>query len=254
MTCLKGWIIMRLDQWLQTNNENFTRTKAQDAIKAGRVSVNNRVVTKPAFAVDTTDTIEVQEIEHDYVSRAGGKLLAAYDAFGIDTHGQVVLDIGASTGGFTQCALEHGACKVYALDVGHLQLSDKLAANPAVVKMEGVNIRDITCRMFDPLPQFVCMDVSFISAATALQALFAQFIPEHLVVLVKPQFECGKQALNKRGVIRHPKYETLAQEKIRAVLAPYYGSIRTIASPVVGRTGNQEYVVYASKRKGEVHD
>ncbi len=238
---------MRLDQQLaQTLG---SRTRAADAIKQGRVSVNGKTITKPAFEIEETDTIDVAQADHDYVSRAGGKLLAAYDAFGIDTKGQTVLDIGASTGGFTQCALEHGAAKVYALDVGHLQLAPALEADPRVVKMEGVNAKTISKDWFDPAVDFVCMDVSFISALSILEPLFKQFVPKHMVILVKPQFECGPKALNKKGVIRHPKYEKEALDKVKTFLGQYYQKIQAIPSPVVGRKGNQEYVVYASKRR-----
>lgn len=241
---------MRLDQYL--SQSLGSRTRAQDAIKAGRVSVNGKTITKPAFELDESsmETVEVAKAEHDYVSRAGGKLLAAYDAFDIQTGNQVVLDIGASTGGFTQCALEHGASMVYALDVGHLQLSPSLQADERVVEMEGVNARAIQKDWFDPLPQFVCMDVSFISALSILEPLFAQFVPEHMAVLVKPQFECTRSALNKKGVIKNKKYEAQALEKVSTALSKHYAFVRSIPSPVVGRSGNQEYVVYAKNRRG----
>lgn len=238
---------MRLDQYLATSLGS--RTRAADAIKAGRVSVNGQVITKPAFDMDLDDQIEVQQIEHDYVSRAGGKLAAAYDAFSIDTLNQVVLDIGASTGGFTQCALEHGAKKVYALDVGHLQLNETLAQDCRVVKMEGVNARGMQKDWFDETIDFICMDVSFISAITILEPVFEQFVPQHCVILCKPQFECGPKALNKKGVIRHVKYEKEALEKLTLFLKRYYKTVKSIPSPVVGRKGNQEYVLYAKGRR-----
>lgn len=239
---------MRLDQHLAKTLGS--RTRAADAIKAGRVSANGKVITKPAFDFNPdVDQLEVQEIEHDYVSRAGGKLAAAYDAFLIDTQDQVVLDIGASTGGFTQCALEHGAKKVYALDVGHLQLNETLAKDPRVVKMEGVNARGMQKDWFEEQIDFICMDVSFISAITILEPVFNQFIPQHCVILCKPQFECGPKALNKKGVIRHVKYEKEALEKLTLFLKQYYKTVRSIPSPVVGRKGNQEYVLYAKERR-----
>ncbi len=241
---------MRLDQYLA--NELGSRTRAADAIKAGRVTVNQKAVTRPAFEVNPEDDIQVSKAEHDYVSRAGGKLQAAYDAFGFSTQDEVVLDIGASTGGFTQCALEHGARKVYALDVGHLQLSEKLKNDPRVVEKEGVNVKEIKQEDFSEPIDFVCMDVSFISAIQALGYVFDQFVPEHLAVLVKPQFECGPKALNKKGVIKHPKYEKEALEAMISLLKSYYSSIRSIPSPVIGRKGNQEYIVYAEKRRDPV--
>lgn len=238
---------MRLDQYL--SQSLGSRTRASDAIKAKRVSVNGKIITKPAFLVEETDQIEVSSIEHDYVSRAGGKLLAAIDAFQIDLQDQYVLDIGASTGGFTQCALEHGAKKVYALDVGHLQLSPLLESDPRVVKMEGINAKDIKKDFFQEDIDFICMDTSFIRALDILRPVLKQFVPKHLVVLVKPQFECGPKALNKKGVIRHPKYEKEALDKVLDFLQHDYIITNWIASPVVGRKGNQEYLVYATKRR-----
>lgn len=238
---------MRLDQYLA--KQLGSRTRAADAIKAGRVCVDGKTITKPAFEIDETQQIEVAQAEHDYVSRAGGKLAAAYDAFAIDTDNQVVLDIGASTGGFTQCALEHGAKKVYALDVGHLQLNEKLDQDSRVVKMEGVNARGMQKSWFEETIDFICMDVSFISAITILEPVFTQFIPQHCVILCKPQFECGPKALNKKGVIRHPKYEKEALDKLTQFLKPYYQKVKSIPSPVVGRKGNQEYVLYAYERR-----
>ncbi len=238
---------MRLDLYLR--NLLNSRTRAADAIKAGRVQVNGKTITKPAFQISENDEIQIAPIQHDYVSRAGGKLLAAIEAFHIDIEGQCVLDIGASTGGFTQCCLEHGASKVYALDVGHLQLSPLLEKNPRVVKMEGINAKTIKKDWFDPPIAFLCMDTSFISALDILRPVFKEFVPDHLVVLVKPQFECGKQALNKKGVIRHPKYEKEALDKVLGFLNTFYAITKWIPSPVVGREGNQEYLVYASQRR-----
>lgn len=238
---------MRLDQKLA--DPLGSRTRAADAIKSGRVTVNSKVITRPAYEIEEGDVVEVAAVDHDYVSRAGGKLLAAYDAFDLSTQNETVLDIGASTGGFTQCALEHGASKVYALDVGHPQLAPSLEADPRVVKMEGVNAKTISKDWFHPPIDFVCMDVSFISAISILEPLFTQFVPKHMVILVKPQFECGPKALNKKGVIRHPKYEKEALEKVKAFLGQYYQNLQAIPSPVVGRKGNQEYVIYASKRR-----
>lgn len=243
---------MRADLYLA--EKLGSRTRAADAIKAGRVSVNGKAISRPAFEIEEGDVVEVQSVEHDYVSRAGGKLLAALDAFSLDFDGKSVLDIGASTGGFTQCALEHGANKVYALDVGHLQLSPTLKEDARVVEMEGVNAKTIRADWFDPLPDAVVMDVSFISAISILEPLFAQFVPEEIVVLVKPQFECTKSALNKKGVIKKKKDELQALEKVSIFLEKYYAKVRSIPSPVVGRNGNQEYLVCGLKRRENLDD
>lgn len=239
---------MRLDQYL--TKELQTRTRAQDAIKEGRVLVDGKVITKSSFDVKEgmEDKVEVLPAQNDFVSRAGGKLEGAVSAFSIDLKDQVVLDIGASTGGFTQCCLNHGASKVYALDVGHLQLSPVLDQDCRVVKMEGTNAKTITKDMFAEPIDFVCMDVSFISSRSVLEPLFEQFLPRHLVLLFKPQFEVGKQALRK-GIVKDPKTGLQAAKGLEQWLLQYYSEVKMIPSPVVGRKGNQEYLLYAAKER-----
>lgn len=235
---------MRLDKYL--SETLGSRVRAQDAIREGRVWINGRPAAKPSCTVTEEDQIEVRPKEHDYVSRAGGKLYAAIEAWNIDLTGTTVLDIGASTGGFTQCALEHGADCVYALDVGHLQLSDILKQDPRVHEMEGINARNIRKDWFDRHIDFVCMDVSFISCRSILEPLLKEFIPDSMVILVKPQFEAGKSHV-KGGIVRSPSVrEKVLQETVR-FLEGYYRKIRTMESPVIGRKGNQEYLLYACK-------
>lgn len=234
---------MRLDQYLA--RELKTRTRAQDAIAAGRVSVNGKTVSKASFPVSETDTVTIAPADQDFVSRAGGKLEAAIQEFGIDLQDDVVLDIGASTGGFTQCALSHGAQKVYALDVGTLQLDEKLRQDPRVISMENTNARQIRTDWFDEPVDFVCMDVSFISSITLLEPLLACMHPESMVILVKPQFECGKSALNKKGIVRNEKLGLQAAAKVKDFLKGFYPHVYTMPSPVKGRGGNQEYLLYA---------
>ena len=168
----------RLDVYLKDHFK--TRTKAQDAIKEGRIKVNDIVIRKPGFDVSENDTVYIEPISQEYVSRAAYKLLAAFDAFQIDTKDQVVLDIGASTGGFTQVCLDHGAKKVYALDVGHLQLDADLEKDERIVKMEGYNARHIDSKDFKENIDFICMDVSFISSKTILEALFEKLSFKHI--------------------------------------------------------------------------
>lgn len=226
-----------------------TRAKAQDAIEEGRVSVNGKVITKPSFQVELTDKIEIAPKENDYVSRAGNKLQAAFDAFDINITDQVVLDIGASTGGFTDVCLRHNAKKVYALDVGHLQLAKELDENEKVVKMEGMNARDIQSNWFyDPI-EFVCMDVSFISCKTILETVFKELPVEHLAFLIKPQFECGPTLLNKQGVLKDKKVQQRIVEDIKKFVSVNYGYVRVIPCPITGRSGNQEYMLYAKERR-----
>ena len=228
-----------------------SRTKAQDHIKKGLVEVNGKVIQKSSFLVTEQDSIVIKNDGYEFVSRAAYKLLGAMDTFHIDISHQVVLDIGASTVGFTDVCLRHDAKKVYALDVGHLQLSPKLETDPRVIKMEGKNARELEVSWFDEPIDFICMDVSFISCQTILEHVFTQMIPSHLVVLVKPQFECGPQALNKHGVLKNEKLAKQIIAQKEAFLKMYYKNVDVMKSPIQGRSGNQEYVVYAQERRSK---
>ena len=226
-----------------------TRTRAKDVIQEGRVLVNGKIITKASFLVDENDTIEIQEKENDFVSRAGQKLQGAFDAFGIQIDNQVVLDIGASTGGFTDVCLRHNAKKVYALDVGHLQLSQKLESDSRVIPYEGRNARMIEPDWFDEAIDFVCMDVSFISCRTILDVVFEKLNVKHMAILVKPQFECGPDALNKHGVLRNEKLRTKIIEGVKEYLLTQYKHVYTMDSVLSGRSGNQEAIVYAFEKR-----
>ena len=226
-----------------------TRTRAKDAIQEGRVFVNGKVITKASFLVDENDVIEIQEKENDFVSRAGQKLQGAFDAFDIHIENEVVLDIGASTGGFTDVCLRHNAKKVYALDVGHLQLSAKLENDERVVKYEGRNAREMIPEWFDEPIDFICMDVSFISCTTILDVVFKQLDVKHMAILVKPQFECGPDALNKHGVLRNEKLRTKIIEGVKQYLLTHYKHVYTMDSVLSGRSGNQEAIVYAFEKR-----
>ncbi|MBQ0065305.1 MAG: TlyA family RNA methyltransferase [Firmicutes bacterium] len=221
-----------------------TRAKAQDAIKEGRVSVNGKVISKPSFLIEENDEIKIEEKEDDFVSRAGHKLKAAIDTFHISVENQTVLDIGASTGGFSDVCLRHGAKKVYALDVGHLQLAKELDEDSRIVKMEGYNAKELDPADFDPL-DFICMDVSFISCKTILERIFEVLPVAHLAILVKPQFECGPKALNKQGVLKDKKLQQKIVEDVKNYVFSKYKTVKVIPSPIVGRSGNQEYILYA---------
>ena len=226
-----------------------TRAKAQDAIKEGRVSVNGKVITKPGILIYEEDTIQIESKEDDFVSRAGHKLEAAFQTFKFSIDEQVVLDIGASTGGFSDVCLRHHAKKVYALDVGHLQLAKQLDEDSRVVKMEGKNARDIVQDWFDDAIDFVCMDVSFISAKTILQQIFETLSFSHMAILIKPQFECGPTYLDKHGVLKNEKIRNKIVEDMKAYIFCEFASVQVIPSPITGRSGNQEYIVYATKRR-----
>lgn len=222
-----------------------TRARAQDAIKEGRVSVNGKVIVKNSFLVEDDDIIEIQEDENQYVSRAAHKLEIVFQEFNVDITNQIVLDIGASTGGFTDVCLRHGAKKVYALDVGHLQLDEKLDQDPRVVKMEGRNAKEMETNWFKDDIDFICMDVSFISCKTILKRIFEILPVSHLVVLIKPQFECGPTYLNKQGVLKDKKIQKKIVDDVSNYVSTKYKKIKIIPSPITGRSGNQEYVLYA---------
>ena len=230
---------LRLDKALL--NEISSRAKAQDMIKEGKVSVNGKVITKASFLVIDEDEIVVAHTEDEFVSRGAFKLKGCLDKYNVDIKNQVVLDIGASTGGFTDVCLRYGAKKVYALDVGHLQLAKELDQDLRVIKMEGCNAREIVPEWFDETIDFMCMDVSFISCKTILEVLSIN----HIAILVKPQFECGPQALNKHGVLKNSKLALQIVENVKAFLFQYYRSVEAMPSILEGRSGNQEYMVYA---------
>lgn len=234
---------IRLDKVLL--NQISSRAKAQDMIKEGKISVNGKVITKSSFLVGDEDDIVVTHTEDEFVSRGAFKLKGCLDKYNVNIQNQVVLDIGASTGGFTDVCLRYGAKKVYALDVGHLQLAKELDQDCRVIKMEGHNAREIVPEWFDESIDFMCMDVSFISCKTILEHVLRVLSIRHIAILVKPQFECGPTALNKHGVLKNSKLALQIVEDVKSFLFQYYGSVEAMPSILEGRSGNQEYMVYA---------
>lgn len=226
-----------------------SRSKAVDAIKQGLVSVNGKVVTKPSFLVKEIDEIEYHTPNDGYVSRGAYKLKAAFDAFGFSIKDEVCLDIGASTGGFTDICLRQKAKMVYALDVGHLQLDPRLEQDPRVISMEKCNARELEASWFDEPIEFMCMDVSFISCKTILEQVFQELSVKHFVTLIKPQFECGPSALNRNGILKNEKMAHKIVEDIRSFVFTQYEKVDVIPCPIQGRKGNQEFVLYATNRR-----
>ncbi len=220
-----------------------TRTRAQDAIAQGRVLVNGKVIYKASYDVKAEDSIEVIPDE-GYASRGAYKLKGALDAWHIDLKDRVVLDIGASTGGFTDLCLREGARKVYALDVGHLQLADSLRNDERVICMEGVNAREVSPAMFEEAPDFVCMDVSFISAKKIIEPFATRLAPDEAVILVKPQFEAGPQALNGRGILKNEKTRERILNDMAAFANQYYKDVQIMDCPLPGRDGNREALLH----------
>jgi len=235
----------RLDVALVARGLAPTREKAQALILAGRVAVDGRPATKAGQAVGDEASIAVAEPPHPYVSRGGVKLAAALDGFGIDPTGRTCLDVGASTGGFTDCLLQRGAARVYAVDVGHGQLDAKLRADPRVVVREKVNARSLS---EDDVPERVpvaVVDVSFISLRLVLPAVAARVAPGGAIVaLVKPQFEAGRREVPRGGVVRSEETRRRVVEEIaEAGRALGLSVLGVLPSPIAGARGNAEFLL-----------
>lgn len=243
---------LRLDKALVNRGLCESRTKAQHLIGAGVVLVNSKVITQNKYLVHAEDKIILSGNPYPYVSRAGLKLAKAAKVFDIAFNGMTVLDVGASTGGFTDYALRQGARKVFALDVGHDQLHSSLRHNPRVVNMEGVHIRDLINIGLPEKIDIICVDVSFIS----LQHVFLAIIPfietdTKVVVLIKPQFESGMRHL-KHGVVKDPKrhLEILTQVEEQAIRKGLRIEQATY-SPYCGDAGNIEFLAYFKPTSGK---
>jgi 23S rRNA (cytidine1920-2'-O)/16S rRNA (cytidine1409-2'-O)-methyltransferase len=235
---------LRLDQLLVARGYFESREKAQRAIMAGGVSIGEQRADKPGTRVAEDAAITVKTAER-YVGRGGLKLEAALAHFGLDPTGVTCLDIGASTGGFTDCLLQHGAAKVFAIDVGHSQLDWKIRSDPRVVVREKLNARYLT-RTDIPDPIAVCViDVSFISLTLILPPAAALLSNGGVIVpLIKPQFELRKEDVGRGGVVREPALHERAVEKIRAFAAtmPSLAWSGVIESPILGGEGNKEFL------------
>jgi len=236
----------RLDRLLVERGLAESRQKAQALILAGQVSIGEGAPGgKPGQLVANDAPLSVAGGLR-YASRGGLKLEAALDGFGIDVSGLVCLDIGASTGGFTDCLLQRGALMVYAVDVGTGQLDWRLRQDPRVVVRERINARYLAWEAIGRLVDLVTCDVSFISATLILPAA-AQFLHpgSRVVVLAKPQFEAGRRQVGKGGIVRDPRARAEAVEKVsRAVAGLGFGRVEAMECPVPGAEGNREHLVY----------
>lgn len=224
-----------------------SRARAQAAIAAGLVTVDGAPVRKASEPIAPDAALHAAPA-HPYVSRGGLKLVAALDHFGFDPKGQVCLDIGASTGGFCEVLLARGARRVYAVDVGRAQLHASLRANPAVVSLEETDIRTLDPTKFAAQPDFIVIDVSFISLKAVLPAadrLAAR--PARLIALIKPQFEAGRSKV-KKGIVRDPAVHAAVCDDIVAFTASLGWEIEgTIPSPIEGGEGNKEFLMAARR-------
>lgn len=236
---------MRLDQYLFVNGYASSRSKAQDAIKEERVVVDDKIITKCSFSVDEAMKITVIVPDIAFASRAGYKLFDVLEPFSISLQDRVCVDIGASTGGFSDVCLNEGARFVYAIDVGTDQLIERLKLDSRIKNMENTNCRYLTSDMFDEKPDFACMDVSFISIKKILPALFSIMSNVEAVVLIKPQFEAGKENLNKHGIVRDEKiHAQILSDIVTFVETSGYFVRHLCASSILGRDGNKEFVMH----------
>jgi 23S rRNA (cytidine1920-2'-O)/16S rRNA (cytidine1409-2'-O)-methyltransferase len=240
----------RLDQALVERGFASTRTRAQAAIKAGHVRIAGRISLKPADLVGSGDELSLAEAEMPYVSRAAFKLKHALEHFKIDPEGLICLDIGASTGGFTQILLQHDAYRVYAVDVGHGQLAPEIASAAHVISLEKLNIKDISSvHVPEPVDLIVC-DVSFISLAKALPAALS-LCPAGalLIALIKPQFEVGRAHIRRGGIVRDETQQQRVRDDVAAWLNTQDGwtVLGITESPITGSDGNREFLIAARK-------
>jgi 23S rRNA (cytidine1920-2'-O)/16S rRNA (cytidine1409-2'-O)-methyltransferase len=237
----------RIDRLLVERGLFDSRAKAQAAIEAGLVFADGKVVAKASETIAADATIEASRA-HPYVSRGGVKLAAALDRFNISPKGRVCLDVGASTGGFTQVLIERGASRVYAVDVGSGQLHDTVRALPGVVSLEQTDIRTLSPDQLIPPPDLVVIDTSFISLKLVLPPALALARKQaRLVALIKPQFEAGR-ALVKRGVVRDAAVHAAVCDDIAAFVATIGWRVDgVIPSPISGGDGNVEFLLAATR-------
>ena len=241
----------RLDQLLLSRGLFASRSRARDAIIRGTVTVEGNVVTKPGQTFPDGVAVEVADPAQDYVSRAALKLAAALEHFHLDPSGQTCLDVGASTGGFTEVLLRRGGAHVTAIDVGHGQMHPRIAGDPRVTNLEGLNARalaeeDLDGRRID----FIVSDVSFISLKLALPPALDLAEPGAIcVLLVKPQFEAGRDAIGKGGLLKYPDQGPGIADELERWLTDDMGwrSLGVIPSPISGGDGNQEFLLAGQK-------
>ena len=232
----------RCDQVLTAQGLAQSRDAAVRMILAGKVKINGAIVDKPARVIPIDAVIEIIGKSQPFVSRGGEKLEAALDSGSIDPQGLICLDVGCSTGGFTDCLLQRGAARVYAVDVGYGQFDWRLRQDPRVVLIERTNIRYVPPSAIPEPVDLVVIDVSFISLTKVLPPI-TQFLrsPAHVVALIKPQFEVGKGQVGRGGIVRDDtQREEAAQRVVRFAEEMGLRPMRTVASPIKGKKGNQE--------------
>jgi len=244
---------IRLDRLLVERGVFETRSRARDAVLRGTVRSGNNILLKPGLIVAPDLDIIIDDSARRYVSRAALKLIAGLDGFGVQAEGRNAVDIGASAGGFTQVLLERGVGHVTAVDVGHGQMHQRLAGDARITLYEGLNARDLSQVHFQAgLPDLVVSDVSFISLRLALPPVLALALPGAVaLLLVKPQFEAGREAIGKNGLLKEPA----SAEKVAADLFhwldsfPQWCACGLLPSPIEGGSGNREFLLYGKKKQ-----
>jgi 23S rRNA (cytidine1920-2'-O)/16S rRNA (cytidine1409-2'-O)-methyltransferase len=245
----------RLDKLLVERGLTPSRERAQALILAGKVLVNEQKIEKAGAAIDSGSTLRLLGEDLRYVSRGGLKLEKALEHWRIDLQGKVCLDIGASTGGFSDCMLQHGAARVIAVDTGYGQMDFGLRNHPGIRLLEKTNARYLDSGDISENVDFIAMDVSFISATLVLPAVIRAVsscasatlnLPRQIVVLVKPQFEAGRELVGKGGIVRDESAQRAAVAKVEAALLNL-GCVRAewIESPILGGEGNREFLLHA---------
>ncbi|MEA2113380.1 MAG: TlyA family RNA methyltransferase [Patescibacteria group bacterium] len=239
----------RIDKLLLDRKITKSRERAKFLIKEGKVFADGKVIKNASAKINIDTNLEIKGKDIQWVSRGGIKLEKALKIWNINPKEQICLDVGASTGGFTDVLISNGAKKVYALDVGHGQLDEKLKNNPKVVNIEKINARKIDKKIIQELVDFVCVDVSFISLTLVMPEIIKFLKPKGIIVaLLKPQFELGKGVINKSGVVKRKAQHELVIKKIKLLAADLNLCIKGITeSPILGKSGNKEFLVYLKK-------
>lgn len=240
---------VRLDKLLADRGLASSRERAQALILAGRVLVNEQKVEKPGAGIAEDSVVRLLGDDLRYVGRGGLKLEAALSHWQIDLAGRSCADVGASTGGFTDCMLQHGAAAVLAIDTGYGQIAHKLRVDPRVTLLERTNARRLERQQIPFAVTFLAMDVSFISATLVLPAVVAAMRPEltEAIVLVKPQFEAGREHVGKGGIVLDPEAHRLAVDRVRGAVMELGGQgIEVTDSPLLGAEGNREFLLHTT--------
>lgn len=242
----------RIDVLMTERGLASSRERAQGLILAGKVSVNGQIIDKAGLKVSSDSMIEVKSPDHPYVSRGGLKLAGALDAFNINPAGMTALDVGCSTGGFTDCLLQRGAVKVFAVDVGKGVLDYKLRSDSRVKVIEGLNARYLQFDDIGEKVDIIVVDVAFISLTLIIPNLSAVLAENRLLVpLVKPQFEVGKEEVESGGVIKSKeKHITVLEKIMRCGVENGFDCLGAVASPIEGQKGNREYLLHFRKSDG----